>query len=239
MQRATVSAVFLFVEAFKEVEQLGCGRSGLVRHDTELLYTGPCCEGLVRAVERDQRDGDIRRKDKSGSLRVDVDIEFGCRRDVSTFEETAAHGDDALDAWRDARFPDEGKADIGEWAKAAKGHRAGGVLHQGLDDEIDRVLALKGHGGIGQFRPVKTRAAVDVFSCYQCAQHRPNGAGIDLDVRAACQFTNLAGVHFRQGQWHIARHGSDAEDVDFGGSQGQKYGYGVVLAGIGVDDDRV
>jgi hypothetical protein len=69
--------------------------------------------------------------------------------------------------------------------------------------------------------------------------HGALAAGIDRHLRAASQFADDAGVALGQRQRHVAGHRDDAEHLQLRRrGQRQQDGYGVVLAGIGVDDDR-
>jgi hypothetical protein len=69
--------------------------------------------------------------------------------------------------------------------------------------------------------------------------HGALAAGIDRHLRAARQFADDAGVALGQRQRHGAGHRDDAEHLQLGRrGQRQQDGDGVVLTGIGVDDDR-
>ena len=67
---------------------------------------------------------------------------------------------------------------------------------------------------------------------------RAVAASIDLHVWPSCHFADLAGILGRQRQGHVSGDGCDAEYLQFGAGEGQQDGNGVVLAGVGVDDDR-
>ena len=71
----------------------------------------------------------------------------------------------------------------------------------------------------------------------ELAHQRPDRAGKDLDVGPAGQFADFARVLFGQRQRHVARHRGNAQHLQFRARQRQKNGDGIVLAGIGVDDD--
>ena len=71
----------------------------------------------------------------------------------------------------------------------------------------------------------------------ELAHHRPDRAGIDLDVGPAGQFADFSRILLGQRQGNVARHRGNAQHLQFRARQRQKNGDGVVLAGIGVDDD--
>ena len=78
---------------------------------------------------------------------------------------------------------------------------------------------------------------MDVLGRHQGAHHGADGAGEDLDVRPAGQFADLAGIHLGPRQRHVAGHRRDAKHLELRRGQRQQDRHGVVLAGIGVDDD--
>ena len=143
----------------------------------------------------------------------------------------------SLDARRDPRLADQRQGDVGERPERAQRDRAARLVHQRLDDEIDGILFLQRHRRLRQIRPVETGLAVHLLGGDQFAHQRPDRSGIDLDVRPAGEFADLAGVLLGQLQRHVAGDGCDAEHLQFGAAERQQDGDGVVLAGIGVDDD--
>ena len=72
----------------------------------------------------------------------------------------------------------------------------------------------------------------------QRAPHRALAAGIDRDVGAAGEFDDLQRVAGVLHQADVAGDRDDAEDVEIlGRGEREEDGDGVVLAGVGVDDD--
>src|SRR3954468_16185790 len=78
---------------------------------------------------------------------------------------------------------------------------------------------------------------MDLLGGDQFASQRTDGAGVDLDIGPAGQFADLAGVLFGELQRHVAGYGRYADDLQFRTAKRQQNRDGVVLAGIGVDDD--
>ena len=99
------------------------------------------------------------------------------------------------------------------------------------------MLGLQRHGRLGKDRAIEAGLAMDIFGGDEGPNHGAHGASIDLDVGPPHQLAKLAGVLFGERQGDIARHRSDAQNLEFRRSQRQQNGDGVVLAGVGVDDD--
>ena len=91
--------------------------------------------------------------------------------------------------------------------------------------------------GSGRSGPSIPGLAVHIFGRDQLTNQWPIGAGADGDVAPARQLADHARVAAGQLQRNIAGDGRDAEHLDLGACEGQQDGDGVVLAGIGVDDD--
>ncbi len=78
---------------------------------------------------------------------------------------------------------------------------------------------------------------MDVFGRDEAARHRAHGTRVDRDVGPVRQFHDAARIRLGQAQGHVAGHRHDPEHVELGRGQGQEDRHGIVLAGIGVDDD--
>jgi len=131
-----------------------------------------------------------------------------------------------------------GQGDIGQWPDRTERDRPGRPRQQRLDDEVDRMLRLQRHAGLGQVGAVQAGFAMHVLGGDQGPQDRPGAAGIDRHVRAAGQGADLAGVALCQRQRHVAGDRGDADELQlFAGGKRQQDRQGVVLAGIAVEDD--
>ena len=91
--------------------------------------------------------------------------------------------------------------------------------------------------GLGQVRAVEPGLAMHVLGGDQRAHHGPDRAGEDPGLRPAGEFADLARVLLGQRQRHVAGDGGDAEHLELRAGERQQDGDGVVLAGVGVDDD--
>jgi hypothetical protein len=138
---------------------------------------------------------------------------------------------------RDLRFADQGQGYVGQRAERAERDRAGGLLHQRLDDEVDGVLRLERHRRLGQLRSVQACLAMYLLGGDELAHQRTDRAGEDPGLWPAGQLADLARVLLGQAQRHVAGDGGDAEHLQLGAAERQKDGDGIVLTGIGVDDD--
>ena len=191
--------------------------------------------------------GDIKRHDHQrhaglkhdfSGFRVDIDVEFGGGRDVAHFEIGATHQDDLFHAGHDIGGAGEGCGDIGQRAEWAERNTARRFRAKRVDDEIDRMGGLQRHGGIGQRDAIKPRFPMHMFGGDQRLHQRPVAACKDRDIGPPRQFADDARVLLRQRKRHIARDRGDAQHRNFvGAGQGQKDRHGVILAGVGVDDD--
>ena len=74
---------------------------------------------LVRAIQRDHRDGRSASKDACGGFRVDVDVELRGGRDVAAFRKCTAHHHDLSQMAGQARLLRHRQRDVGERRKAA------------------------------------------------------------------------------------------------------------------------
>ena len=110
-------------------------------------------------------------------------------------------------------------------------------MHDRFNDEIDRVLVLKLHRRLGQLRAVQARAAMHMLRGYQVADQRMHGTGENLGLRLSRQLANLHRVLLGEVQRHVAGHGCQSQHVELRAGKRHQDGDGVVLAGIGVDDD--
>ena len=91
---------------------------------------------------------------------------------------------------------------------------------------------------LGQVDAVEAGPAVDVLGGDQVAPHRPLAAGIDRHIAAAGELDHLQGVLGVLVEADIAGDRDDAEHVEFvRRGERQQDGDGVVLTGVGVDDD--
>ncbi len=108
---------------------------------------------------------------------------------------------------------------------------------QGFDDEIHRVLVLQGHHRIRQNRPVQPRFAMHMLGRDQRAPQWPVAPGEHLYIRSPRQFADNPRIAFSQVQRHISSHGGDTQHLQLGTGQRQQDRHGVVLPGIGINDD--
>ena len=78
-----------------------------------------------------------------------------------------------------------------------------------------------------------------MLGCHEVAYQWPGQPGEHRDVWPPGKVAYLAGIHLGQRQRHIARHGCDSEKVDFRACPRPQDGDGVILPGIGIDDQRL
>ena len=197
-------------------------------------------EHAVGHVERDHGDRDAALKHDVGRLGIDVDVELGGGRDVADLEIGAAPSSRSRGcaaAMSGALTSAIATLVSGPSVQSVTVARLFGA--ERVDDEIDAVLRPRassvGSGRSGPSRPVGpwTCSAVTSFRA-----HRPLAAGIDRHVGAPGQLDDLEGVPRVLGEADIAGDGDDAEDVELlRRGQRKEERHGVVLAGIGVDDD--
>ena len=196
MQRPAISAVFVFIKTLGERQHRRNGEAGLVPDPAELLDARRGRQGLMRAVQWNERDGNARLKHHTRRMWIHIDVEFGSGCNISGLKVTAAHGDDTLDARRNPGLPDKSQSDICHGAENAQRDGACLVCHQRLNDEIHRMLFLQRHLRLGPDRAVKPGLPMHMLGRLQLAQKGARCTGKDLDVGPARQFANLARVDF-------------------------------------------
>ncbi|SEN73388.1 hypothetical protein SAMN04488077_12619 [Roseovarius tolerans] len=97
---------------------------------------------------------------------------------------------------------------------------------------------VQGHPGCGQIGAVKAALAVHMFGGDQIAADGAVTARADRQIGPPGQFADHPGVARGQRQRHVARDTGQAQHLDFlRGGQRQQDRHGVILSGIGVDDD--
>src|SRR5215831_1599601 len=149
VEAGALVAIFPRVESFRKAEHFRYGRSHLVAETAKGRQPGRRGDRLVRHIKRHHDDRNASFEDYVGGVRIDADVEFGGRGDVAALEAAAAHQHNFLDARRDFRLANERKRDIGQRADRTQRDRAALLVHQCLDDEIDGMLLLQGHFGLG------------------------------------------------------------------------------------------
>ena len=118
--------------------------------------------------------------------------------------------------------------------------RPAGIGRHGLvDDQVDRMARIQGDRRLRQVCAVQARGAVDRFRRHQVAHHRAGAAGGDRHVGTAGEFHQSTRVPLGQRQRHVASHRRHCPDLHLRRSERQQDRDGVILAGIGVDDDAV
>ena len=188
-------------------------------------------------VERHHDEVDSTPKHDVGGVRVVVDVEFGGRGGVPTFEEPAPHEHDSGDVSRDVGRLPESRTEIGERSERAQGEARRGSCR--LDDEVDGMAVGRCGRRVWCVGPVDPGLAVDVLGGDERSDHRPVAAGIDGNIGASGQLGHHERIASGQFERNIAGHRRNAEDIQLlGRCQRQQQRNGVVLAGICIDDDR-
>ncbi|AIJ70102.1 hypothetical protein DK67_2038 [Brucella suis bv. 3 str. 686] len=170
-------------------------------------------------------------------MRIDIDVEFRRWRDVAALEIAAAHQHDFLDAPGNLRLADQRGSDVGQRSDRAECDGARFFLHQCFNDEINAMLGLKRHGGGGQVIAIEAGLAMNVFSGDKRAHQWADGACKYFCVRLFRHFADRAGIDFCARQRAISCNGGNAENVEFRACKRQQNGDGIVLTGIGIDND--
>ena len=238
VQRRAGRAVFLLVETLEEVGPFGHRAADRRAEGAERLDPLARGQRLVGQVERHHGQGHAGTEHDVGRLGIDIDVELGRGGDVADLEIGAAHQHDLGDTRHDVGGAGEGGGDVGQGADRAERDAARRLGAQGLDEEIDGMGRLQLHRGLGQARPVEPGLAMDVLGGDELARQRRVAAGEDLHLAPPGQLADDAGILRGQRQRHVAGHRGQAEKLDLAGAgQRQQDRHGVVLAGIGVDDD--
>ena len=140
------------------------------------------------------------------ALGVHVDVELGGRRDIAHLEIGPAHQDDLLHTGHDVgRAAETVRGDVRQRPEGAERDGLRRRAAQRLDQEIDGMAVLQGHGRLGQRDPVETGLAMDVFRRDQrpYPAARPQACK-DADVAPSGQFADDARVSSGSGPAHVA-----------------------------------
>ena len=238
MQWRAFGPVFFLVEPF---EKVGPGRHHIAHpaaHRAKRINPRLGGQRLVRHIQRHHRQFAPGGEHDFGRFGIDINIELGCRGDVAHLKIRATHQHDFLHPGDDIGGLLERGGDIGQWAQRAQGDGAGGGSAQGFNDEIHRMPGLQRHGRVVHLRPVQPGFAMHMFGGDQFAQHRRGASGEHRQIRAARQFADDPGVARCQRQRHIACDRCDAQHLDFSRrGEGQQNRHGVILSGVGIDND--
>src|SRR4051794_3189689 len=191
-------------------------------------------KGLVGDVEPDHRDVDSTREDAVRGFRIRPDVELRRGRDVA-LGDGAAHQDDAGDALPDAGVAGEEEGNIGQRPHGDEDDAV--ALLEGRSDEVDRVPCggpdLRGR----QVGPVEAGLAVDMGCRPLLTDERPVAADVHRDVGAVDVLEDLERVGGRLLEGLVARDRGDTEHLHLGRGEREQERDGVVVAGIGVEDD--
>ena len=236
VQGGAFGAVFGGVEAFEEIGPGGDGLADGGAEGPHPLYPRARGQGLVGDVEGHDHQRNAGFEHDISGFGVDVDVELGRGGDVAALKAAAAHQDDLGHAGDDVGGALEGGGDVGQGAEGAEGDRARGMGAERVDQVVDGVLGLQGMGRVGERDAVKAGLAVDMLGGDELAGKGGIAAGVDRGV-AAREFDDDAGVLLGEGERHVARDGGEGKDIQLGRGQRKEDGNGVVLAGVGVDDD--
>ncbi len=232
------AAVLLEVEMLGEADHVRHRLAGLVADGGERLDAVGEAEHAVGHVERDHGDRHAAPQHDVGGLGIDIDVELGSRGDVADLEIGARHHHDLADPRRDVGSLDQRHADVGERPEGAERDRSRLLAAQRVDDVVDAVLRLERLLRLRQVGAVEPGRPVDMLGGDQHPAHRPLAAGIDRHLRAAGELDHLQRIPGILGEADIAADRDDAEDVELlRRGQGEEDRDGVVLAGVGVDDD--
>jgi hypothetical protein len=236
VQGGAFAAVLGGVEAFEEIGPGGDGGAYGGAEGAHAFDPRTGGQGLVGDVEGHDHQRHAGFEHDISGFGVDVDVELGRGGDVAALETAAAHQDDLGHAGDDVGGALEGGGDVGEGAEGAEGDQACGVGAEGVDEVVDGVLVLQGMGRLGQRDAVEAGLAVDVFGGDELAFQGAVCACVDGGLVAA-EFDDLAGVPLGEGQGHVPGDGGEGKDLKLRAGEGEEDGDGVVLAGVGVDDD--
>ncbi len=180
VDRRSVEAVALLVEALEEVGQLGDDAPGPARA-AQTVCVRPREERLVRHVEADHRQVDPASEHRRRSLRVDERVELRCRRDVA-LRDRAAHPHDAVDVHA-------ALDEAGDVRQRSRRHE-----HDAGLEPVGRVDVGRRRGRLRQVRTVQSALTVHVRGGAQGPPEWRSGASHDWDVRAAGELEHLERV---------------------------------------------
>ena len=238
MQRPAGHAIAVHVEAVVEIQHTGDRGRDRCADSADRIQPRRRGDRLVGDVQRQHHDRPAALEHRMGGVRVDIDIELGRRRGVAGDHRGPAHQHDFADFGQDARRLDDGLGDVGQRPQRAKRDavRPGGQAC--LDDKIHRMPLGRRHGWRRQVAAVQPGLAMHIFRRYQRPQHRSGTAGIHRNVGAPRQFHQPARIGGGQLQRYVAGDAGDAADIELvRRGHGHQQGDGIVLAGVGVDDD--
>jgi hypothetical protein len=192
----------------------------------------------MRQVESCHHDRDAGPEHHGRGVGVDVEIELGRRGDVAEGERPA-HQHDPPDAVADVRREAERQRDVGEWAERTERHGRGRGPQLG-DDELHRVAAAGLSARRGEPGAREAVGAADELRRFERQHQRALGAPVDGNVRAAGELAHAQGVRRRLRDRDVARDRRDAAEIEpFARGERQQDRDGVVVARVGVDDDRL
>ena len=186
MQRRAVAAVFLHVEALKEIRPFRHHAPGFGAKRAKRLDTGAVGQRLVRHIQRHHHKRYAGFEHDISGFRIDVNVEFGRGGDVAHLEIGAAHQHDLLHPGHDIGGLQKGRGDIGQRPKRAQRDGMRRFAPQGFDDEINaRADPASGIIGSAQLRAVQPGLAMHMFGRDQLALQGRVAAGKDL-VHRVC-----------------------------------------------------
>ena len=200
----------------------------------DMVVAGEC---LQRYAEAEHHDRAACRKDDRRGMGIDMDVEFGRRRDVAEAD-GAAHQHDTMDLRQDVRGQAEREREVGQRPQRAQGHAVCRRRPAELDDRRDGMARCGRAGRRRQAGTGKPVRSADEGGRLQREDQWRVCSAIDRHLRAG-QVADPQGIGGGLIHGDIARNGGDRPQVQgIGACKGQQQGDGVILAGIGIDDDR-
>lgn len=167
---------------------------------------------------------------------VNFDVEFGHGAPIAHMV-TATHEHDFLDAFDDARLHAYGHGDVGQRSGRHEGDGSRLVVHDGVDDPVDRMPWFQRAGRFGQFDAVKTGLAVDGGGDFLLAYDGPIAAGMYRDISGMRLLQHGARIVGDLVEALVAANRGDADQIDVRIADSQQNGDGIVVAGIAVQND--
>ena len=212
------------------------GAAGVAAEGFEAGDLGGGGDGGQGEVQADQGEFEAAAEDDRGGVRVGVDVVFGGRGHVAEVH-GAAHQHDLVDGGGDVGGEAQGEGEVGERAEHAQGDAGGCCGAQQGDQGGDGVGLGRRLGGRGEVGAVEAVGAADEFGGFQGEDQGGGAAGVDRDFGVAGEFDDAAGVGGGLRDRDVAGDGGDhGHGETVGQSEGEEDGDGVVLAGVGVDD---
>src|SRR2546425_8378221 len=233
--RRRVEACIAPVRLAKELHQLhGDAGSGRARRGDAFEHGGGG-QRLVCQIQADHRQRPARREHNRGGLGVNGDIEFGRWRRIASGV-GAAHENYFLDFLDDPRFFSYRHGNVRQRPGRHQGDVAAGT-HQQLDDQVDGMTPVEGHGRLAERGAVEPGLAVNIRSRLQRPGQGPIATGRYRDIPYAGDATDPAGIEAGFVDGLVPSHGRDRDELDLRVAVSEQNRHGVIVAGIAIQND--